>query len=185
VLAVAGAAGIATLGVAIPARAEGAAAAHGSQAASASSLVDHPLFLSMGFVGTVPLAGQRGTQGFEVTLVRWTDDDPGLALAVFAQGEYVNGYAGRFAVGPQVTWGTWGLELGYAYQSAFGPDHDVHGAQLTPFLSLGIAYVGLRTFTPIAPRPELPSTSVVIGAKIPMNLGHEVRRHRFCLVPCD
>jgi hypothetical protein len=141
-----------------------------------AGLLDTPLYFAPGVIGSVPLEGASSTFGVEATLMHWTDDTPGTAFGGFAQLEHVGAGDFRVAVGPQLSLGgAFGAELGYAYESALDGQSHVHGVQCTPFFSLGAAYVGVRAFVPVAPKPVTLSLSLVLGLKIPVNVGRPWR----------
>ena len=145
--------------------------------APSERFLSRPVFLSFGALVSFGNADLRTTGGGELTFVRWFSDGlSALGLGGYAQGEYVAGGAARGSVGAQVNVTVFGLEAGYAYQTSLGDRTHVHAVQLTPFFSLGIAYVGARFTLPTG--GGAPSTTAVVGVKIPLDVGAKVRGPR-------
>ncbi|MGH7684348.1 MAG: hypothetical protein ACREMT_08385, partial [Vulcanimicrobiaceae bacterium] len=134
-----------------------------------------PTFVSFGAVASFANPDARGTIGGELTFVRWLQDEPGgFGIGGYAQAEYVAGGTGRASIGLQGDYAGFGIETGYAYQRLLEDKLDQSSLQVTPFLSIGVAYVGFRTLVPLTPSGA-PVGMLVIGLKVPINVGKEVR----------
>jgi hypothetical protein len=135
-----------------------------------STFLSTPSFLSFGLLTTFANSSARGGVGWQASAVHWfktTLDSPGIGA--FADGEYVNGGHLRGSLGLQANLSALGVETGYAYASFYEGRRYVHAVQVTPFLSNGVLYIGVRTFVPVS--GDAVAVMGVFGVKAPINVG--------------
>jgi hypothetical protein len=133
-----------------------------------------PTFLAMGPIASLANPEARGTLGGEVTLNRWLGDTlftPGAGG--YLQWEYVAGNQTRTSFGSQINYGMVGIETGYAYQTLQENRRNVHSLQVTPFISSGTWYLGVRTLAPFTSGAPL-TCMMVLGLKVPISVGKKL-----------
>jgi hypothetical protein len=129
-----------------------------------------PLFVSFGLLTTFANPNARGTGGLELSVVHWFEDTLGSpGVGAYMQGEYVGGGTARGSIGLEGNFAALGIEAGYAYDHAFEGARHVHALQVTPFVSNGVLYFGVRTLTRFSGDPI--AAMAVFGVKVPINVG--------------
>jgi hypothetical protein len=134
-----------------------ASAAHADDDRSVTLVI--PGYLYGTLAGTSPARAH----GAELSVLHVWDARQYLGLGLLGQVQSYNGSQLRTALGGQLTWGPFGLELGWAYRRADAPQHGVHVA---PYLSLGLVSFAWRTTVPIG--GDGWETGFVFAAKLPI-----------------
>lgn len=119
-------------------------------------------------------AGETSGVGGEVALVYYPrlaarGDDLALGVGPLLQLQAYD-HGARFAAGGQVNYRFFGLELAYARRDAHEGVPATHMVQVTPFVSLAIAYLGLRVAQPFADHGSGAEVGITVGAKLPIRL---------------
>lgn len=143
-------------------------------------LFSKPAFLALGPISSLANPEARGTIGGEVTFNRWFyEGDAGFDEIVspgaggFLQWEYVAGNQTRVSFGSQINYSSFGIETGYAYQTLQENRRNVHSLQIAPFISWGVAHIGLRVLAPFTSGAPL-TCMMVLGLKVPINVGKKI-----------
>jgi hypothetical protein len=109
--------------------------------------------------------------------------DNGVNFGFFAQGQGYNaaagasltqeaqegGLFGRTAVGTQLAWGGFGMEMGWAYVSDVSGLPAYHGLHIAHFLSAGILMVAPRFTIPVGSE-RATEFALTVGLKLPILL---------------
>lgn len=104
-----------------------------------------PGYLFSAVAGHVPAYGH----GFELSVLHFFDTTTYRGLGVVGQIQSYNGSHLRVATALEGAYGIFGVELGWAMRRSDGEHASQHGVHVTPYVSIGVVSVGVRTTVPI------------------------------------